>query len=73
MVSRVDNYYVRDVAVVIAAMARNGQRKQVEESIGNISAVGCDESVVMRRIGNVANSISISNARREGLLRNGAF
>lgn len=62
--------YVRDVAVLISAMTRKGQRRQVEELITNLTAGGCDASVVLRLFGNVPNSVSILNAGWEGLLQN---
>lgn len=65
--------YVRGVAVLIDPIARNSQRKQVDELIANLSAVRCNASVVMCKIGNDAISISSYNDRSDGLLQNEGF
>lgn len=69
MVSRDEKDSVRDFTVLIAAIARNFEGKHVKEIIVNLTAVGWDASDVMRNKYNLANSISIVNARPEGLLQ----
>lgn len=73
MVSTDEKYSARDVAVLIGSISRRGEEKQSEELIKNLAAVGCDASVVMHKMGNIANSISVANVRREGTLQNICF
>lgn len=73
MDSKDEKDYVRDVAALIASIARNVERREVKELISNLTVAVCDASVVIHKIGNVTKIISIRNARREGLLQNEGF
>lgn len=42
VVSSDEKDYIGDVSSLIACIARNGKRKQFEEPIQNLSAVGCE-------------------------------